>query len=138
MKKTTLDQFKTDCLQVIKHYQTDLDFDLDLIADKKPLICFAYECGSHCVELRDFNQYPNKFERVPFLFGTADREHILDQVGCTLECESIRNASLVHYFDGQTIYRIDHKKAHDLIRDYKHKMRTMFDRFNGLVREIAA
>lgn len=132
MKTKTIEQFKTDCLSVIKHYQSDLDYDLEYIKQGKPSLFFAYECGSHCIRLFDFDEYPDKFTRVPYLFGTADREKILSDTGCTLDSESVRNASLVHWFDGNEIRQIDHAKAHQIVRDYKLAMARKFKQWNGL------
>jgi len=126
MKNKSLQKFKADCLKVIKNYQTDLDYDIQAIKNNKVSIFFAYESGSHSIELIPFLDYPKKGEKVKYLFGQADREHILNEVGRTMECESIKNAKLVHYFDGEKIYEINHETAKKLISDYKLRMHKAF------------
>lgn len=128
----SIDQFRADCLEVIESYQSDLDIDLNTILAGTPALFFAYECGSHSIELRPFDTYPPAGDTVPYLFGRADREHILAGVGTTLECESVRNAPLVHYYDGKTIKQIDHARAAIIVQDYRHAMGLQFRKHNGL------
>ena len=126
MKTKTVEQFKEDCLKVVKHYQKDVDIDVEIILEGKPSIFFAYESGSHCIRLYRFEEYPKAGERVRYLFGKVNRERILQDVGSILECESVKNAKLVHYFNGKGITQINHDKAAEIIANYKENMWKMF------------
>ena len=89
-RKVALEKFKTDCLKVIKYYRSDLDIDMKIVGKKVSAVFFAYECGSHAITLPEFERYPAAGERVRYLFGSADRRHILNETGSTLECESVK------------------------------------------------
>lgn len=67
----------------IKSYRTDLGHDARILRsqDKPPsFLHFAGECGTHIVPLESPSSeiFPPAGERVPFLFGYADRHHILE------------------------------------------------------------
>lgn len=131
MKKISIEQFERDCLTVIKHYQSDLALDLLMIQAKRPAIFFAYECGSHSITLAPFESYPPHGVRVPYLFGAKDRDGILADTGVTLQTQSVKTAPMVHYFNGETIQRIDHTKAAQIIDAYKRSMAAQFAKHNG-------
>ena len=126
MKTKTIEQFERDCLAVIQSYQSDLYQDIEIIKSGKASLFFAYDCGSHAIVLRDFAEYPQEGEQVKYLFGTADRWHLLNETGAILECESVKNAPIVHYFDGHKIRQITHEKAARIVEDYKFRMSSKF------------
>ena len=137
-KPISIEQFESDCLKVIEHYQSDLALDLLIIHTKRPAIFFAYEMGSHAITLPPFESYPPHGEKVPYLFGAKDRDGILADTGCTLDSHSVKLSKLVHYFNGETITRIDHTKAAQIIDDYKRSMAAQFAKHNGLKATHAA
>lgn len=128
----TIEQFKHDCLQVIEFYQSDLNYDLEILNAGWPALFFAYKCGSHAIVLHPFESYPPGGDTVPYLFGRADRWHILHQVKSLLECESVKNAPLIHYFDGRRIKLIDIDKAISIVEHYHQSMSNRFRKDNGL------
>jgi hypothetical protein len=73
----------TLAFDVIEHHTTDLLHDLRKILSTPnvPHIVSADKHGSYIATLYPANhpEWPAPGERVPYLFGTATREHILDQ-----------------------------------------------------------
>jgi len=92
-----------------------LAFEDDLLKhDKKclrdyppyPYIHITRECGTWMFPLLPYDAaaFPEKGDRVPYLFGTADREHILKQaVECLTGNTIAETALLVNYFDGKEL-----------------------------------
>lgn len=132
MNKIDFNVYLDLCDQTVKHYKSDLDEDAKLINQGKECLFFVYESGSHAIVLFNFESYPAFDQRVPFLFGTANRDHILNETGSILECESVKNAPLKFYFDGKQMFRLgDIQEATTIVADYKRKMSAIFKKYNG-------
>ena len=129
MQNKTLDQFITDSLDVIKSYQSDLDYDLAMIERGETCLIFTHAMGSHAIHLHDYSDYPLEGVQVSYLFGQADRWHILKECASVLECESVRNAPLVHYYDASvgSIKEITFVQACDLVDKYQKRMINLFN-----------
>lgn len=100
------------CRPFIQAFEDDL-----LVHDRQtldehppyPYIHITRECGTWIFPLlpHDAPEFPPKGERVPYLFGTADREHILKQTTECLTGNTIaETALLVHYFNGKELKTI--------------------------------
>ena len=123
-----IEQFKVDSLAVIKAYQSDLDYDLAMIERGETCLIFTHECGSHTIRLYDYADYPAEGVYVQYLFGRADRWHILKECSATLDCESVKNAPLIHYFDASVgrIRKVTFDQASQLIMQYQARMNNLF------------
>jgi hypothetical protein len=91
-----------------------------------PFLHWTRECGTHIAHLfeADHECFPAKGERIPFLFGTADREHI---ARLPLDfAEYCRKESKTHlsvlYFDGKRLKDITCEKAVEIARDHYRKL----------------
>ncbi len=108
-----------------------LAFEDDLLKhDKKvleeypphPYIHIARECGTWLFPLppADSPYFPEKGERVPYLFGTADREHILKQATECLTGNTIaETALLVNHFDGKELRTVSLWTAINIAKRHK-------------------
>lgn len=121
-------------LPMMRHYQTDLTtHDRNAITDSTPFLHWAHDSGTVIVFLlsADDSRLPKPGDRVPYLFGTADRHHIVSEVRNMAEyyCRPC-NASprLVHHFDGKRLRRIDDTKALSIARDYVRQVESVWQR----------
>lgn len=78
----TYDLLVSKCLPFMWHYQNDLlEIDQRLIASHPgvPFFHWTRDCGTHIAFMHepDWTGWPAKGVKVPYLFGHADREHIL-------------------------------------------------------------
>jgi len=118
----------------IKAYREDL-----LIHDKTaiedhpnvPFLHFTGELGTHMVHLIPFSVYPNKGEKISYLFGRADREHILKDIKeLVFYMRKSTRQDLILYYDGQTathnLFDISQDTAEEIVTAYYKKMKTLF------------
>lgn len=120
LQLTTFDQLVEFSLPHIKHYVEDLmAHDRNWIAGNPGIkfLHFTRECGTDLVALYPANHvaWPAKGEVVPYLFGFADREHILKQ---TVEIVKYRATygmnRLTLYCNGASIVEIRPSQAIEL------------------------
>ena len=122
------EQIKEKALPFIKAYHDDL-----LIHDKNaiegnpniPFLHFTGSTGTNIELLVDVSEYPKKGERVPYLFGTAGREHILDQkVKMVDHMTKVNRNDLTLYYpgEGKRVRTITHDKAKEIIREYRRRI----------------
>lgn len=119
------EQLKEKALPFIEDYKDDLlVHDKDELERHKPgtpFLHFTGSTGTAIEVLQDESEYPKKGERVPYLFATANREHILDQkvkvVDCTMK---VNRHDLILYYPGgdKNIETITHDRAKEIIREY--------------------
>ncbi len=124
-------QLVKKALPFIFSYKDDL-----LIHDKRqlaeypdrPFLHFTGSTGTHIVTLYFIDDYPPKGEQVPYLFGTADRNHMLAAAGSETENMTRWNRmDLILYFNGKTLKAIDHSTAVKTVDDYIAKMKIQFN-----------
>lgn len=132
------EQLKSACLPLMQAFENDLlTHDRNWI-DRYPGIPFVHwtrPTGTWLSEMWPSNHpvFPPKGQKVPYLFGTADREHILKgQVSVADYClhykEREGTAMACHYFDGKTLRMIDLKKAKDILESYARQVRMDWER----------
>lgn len=119
----------------IKDYRDDL-----LVHDKNaieefpnvPFLHFTGESGTIIVFLMERRCYPKKGERVNYLFGTANRDHILEEVkNMVFYARKSTRQDLILYYDGQTdthnLFDITQDAAEQIIATYHNKMSRLFN-----------
>jgi hypothetical protein len=116
------DQLESLCLPHIEAYHADLTtHDRKFIADNPdvPFLHFTRSCGTHIAPLIPAEQYPRKGERIPYLFGTADREHVLDGTK-SIVSYAVRSevTQLAIYYDGARVRVIEPAKALEIVDRY--------------------
>lgn len=113
----------------LKSFQTDLtvhDFSWIMSNPKTPFLHAANENGTHLIALVDADKYPATGEKVKYLFSYADREHLLNQVvqmAVTLVEPSGYNARICHYYDGETLSKINRIDFVEKARTYARNIR---------------
>lgn len=104
---------------IITHYRDDLLVHSRREILEHPGIQFVHYTrawGTHLIMLHpaDHPIWPAQGEKVPYLFGEADREHIVNQwvemARYYNRGETSRGARIeaIHHFDGYVLRRIDH------------------------------
>jgi len=131
---TLYDQLAARSLPLIRHYHQDLEkIDREWIEDHPgvPFIHATREFGTDIVELypADDPFWPPKGQRVPYLFGEADRDHILEQAAGTARYLQKRDRILLMlYYDGQTLRETTAKQAVKIAEDYERSVRHAWSR----------
>jgi hypothetical protein len=122
------------CLHFMQGYKRDLEIhDLDAIEKytSVPFLHWTRANGTHIEFLISNEHLPKEGQRVPFLFGTNDREGILDSMVMMAEYwlrPFAEQIFTVHYFDGEVLREIDKKKAVEIAKQHRQKM---FDSWQG-------
>jgi len=113
-------------LPYIEAYKDDL-----LVYDKAqilaypdaPFLHFTGDTGTLMVTLPGVEAYPKQGEVVPYLFGTADRWHILNGVVEQVKCvPRINRRDLMLYYDGEKLREVTYNEALGVVEDYHRDM----------------
>ncbi len=108
-------EIEAAALPLIEHYQTDLTkHDRNAIYANDGA-AFLHATRSHGTLIFSFRPhdspaYPDAWQQVPYLFGTADRRHILTQDGHVIRSND-RSGDTWHHWTGKTLQRITHAEA---------------------------
>jgi hypothetical protein len=125
LQLTVEDQLVELSLPHIKHYKEDLLYhDMNWIRGNPGIrfLHFTRECGTDLVGLypHDHVAWPKAGEKVPYLFGFASREHILEQ---TTEIVKYRahygSNKLTLYCNGSNVVEIRMHQAIELAQANK-------------------
>jgi hypothetical protein len=123
----------------LTNHQADLTtHDREAIAAHSgPFLHWSWDCGTYLISLVPPDEYPRKDVWIPYLFGQADRWHLVKQVtemaSYFLNPTNNPERYMALYFDGKRIRKIDCKRALEIARDYR---RATEDAFDG--RQMAA
>lgn len=115
----------------IEHYHNDL-----LIHDKNaiegntensPFLHFTGTLGTYIFIFEPSEKYPKAGERVKYIFGHADREHIINGVLESVKwCRNSNRQSLILYYDGTRISKINQDIAESLTDEYVTNMKKQW------------
>lgn len=118
------------CGGIVTRYRDDLlvhDLNtIDQIGPHTPFLHFCRDSGTYMVGLIAADEYPAKGQHVPFLFGSADREKLLDgAVTLATHCSNpVNGTHICHYFNGKTIKRITLVQALTIATEYARTIRA--------------
>lgn len=134
-----LQSFIDTCLPHIEQYRDDLLVHTrnELLEHPGvPFIHISRAWGAQLALLHaaDSPFWPARGEKVPYLFGTADREHILDGTLATIKYPWDR-IRLVHYFDGICLREVTIQRAIEIATAYQ---RRVLDTWRGATHRKAA
>ena len=122
---TLIEKMKRMVDKHVLSYKTDFLVDKGIIEDKKPeqFIWIVRKCGTNFYEFYSDADLPHGDERVKFLFGTADRRHILTSQLSTLENshEDAISFNLVTT-ENETIKEITRSEAVRLMRKHNERL----------------
>jgi len=114
------------CLPFIQHYKNDLlKHDRRTIFSDPgiPFLHFTGDTGTYLIQLHKEGKYPAKGEIVPYLFGHANREHLLSEVfGCVQSMRTLNRQDLILYFNGKKLVEISQDNAERIASSYTHKI----------------
>ena len=126
------EEIEKKSLPLIQHYAEDLtEVDKTTILHNKkkyPFLHFTGKTGTHLIILSPREEYPKKGEEIKYLFGHADRFHVLKGKIETVEwCVKEGNKrDLILYFDGNTVRQITEKDVKEIIYDYEINLKDQF------------
>lgn len=131
------DELKRLSLPHIEAWHNDL-----LVHDKRmieehaagtPFLHYTRATGTHLFMLIPPDEYPGKGEFVPFLFGTANREHILRETVNAIR-SFVRRLDigdgpqrLILHYDGVKLRSVDERQAVKIVEDYSRHIRHVWD-----------
>lgn len=122
---TLFDKLQAAVTDTVIDYRSDLDHDRRALESYpgRPFLHFARPSGTNIVFLTpaDAEAWPLPGERVPFLFGTADRWHILKEMA-GLVPHHAEQAATIHYFDGRTLRRTNQQSAEHIAADWRERI----------------
>jgi len=128
------EELQAACLPLVEAYRDDLvKHDKESIGNRPgvPFIHVTRASGTHICFMPSAADYPAPGVYVPYLFGTANRDHVLEQV-VTFADYWLRPCAepvkLVHYFDGRRLRKVSLKDAQELLRDYGRRVRDTWRR----------
>ena len=122
------EQVREKSLPLIKAYHDDLiKHDKKSILENPgvPFLHFTGDTGTYAFFMISAEKYPAKGESMQYLFGRAERFHILGQFVKMVECmKRVNRQDLVLYFDGEKLTEITQEKAEDLAWKYQWRILT--------------
>jgi len=121
--------------EFIKDYRDDLLLhDKNAIANNPgvPFLHFTGESGTIIEFLLPFEKFPKKGERIPYLFGKADRRHILNEIkNMVFYARKSTRQDCIMYYDGMTethnLFDISQNQAEEIVIAYYEKINTIFN-----------
>jgi hypothetical protein len=132
-------------LPLMEAYQTDLTkIDREAIEAMPklygklvPFVHITRDWGTHLDEFWPVESYPEPGKLVPYLFGSVDRQGLVDRAGSTVQYYTERKAEqsaikLIQYFDGETVKEISLGRAMAMFIQYRHTVRNGWDKRYGL------
>jgi hypothetical protein len=131
---------KAFSLPHIKAFHNDLlVHDKKLIADNPgvPFLHWTRDSGTDILFLPELDAYPARGVRVPYLFGTADRNHLVKSAKVICEYRTRQYATpqnVVLHYTGKTIKVIGVQRAAEIGRDYYNRLMSEIDRQENVAR----
>ena len=122
----------------IKDYRDDLlVHDKNAMAEREgvPFLHFTGESGTIMEFLLPYGMYPPKGTKIPYLFGKADRRHILDEIKSTVfYARKSTRQGLILYYDGESemhnLFEITQDTAEEIVGTYHKRMRGIFKAYD--------
>lgn len=113
----------TACIPLIEHYKDELlVIDVKAIAEHPgmPFVHYARKWGTQLMMLapHDHPCWPARGVHEPYLFGTADREHMLKGL-CDVAEYRFEDFRQAHYFDGAILRPITLERAIAIVREHR-------------------
>lgn len=106
--------------RVITHHRDDL-----LVHDRESLkeytgefIHMTRDTGTYLVKLIPFTEYPEAGVKVPYLFGTADRERIIRSMNHFVQDDVLSRHSLILHGKNGKVSKIGAENARKAVQDY--------------------
>lgn len=132
MKRTIELKMRFIAAFTLHHYQSNLNVDFDFIQKHDPdrFIWITHDCGTHFFRFWKHEELPKAGQHVPYLFGTATREHIVeDELEAFRDCfhEGFHDFYLIEPQNG-TFRKIRKKEAVALLEEHSRKLHELWDK----------
>ncbi len=132
---------RSAALPFIKDYKSDL-IKHDRRAIRRdpttPFLHVTRDFGSYITMLHPPSKYPEKAKEIPYLFGTATREHILREIGGFMNyCKNTHPDAMVHHFDGKNLHRITYDQGFDILARYTIHIQATWSRESRKLQAVA-
>jgi hypothetical protein len=107
---------------LLKHDKTEIDN-----YPEHQFLHFTGSTGTCMVTFYNEEDFPAPGENVPYLFGHADRHHILKGIMEVINCiPRINRNKLMLYCNGKTLKAVTYDQAKELGQSYTHNMSYKF------------
>ena len=103
----------------IKDLLTHDKEQLDKLDNSIPFIHFTRKMGTGLIILSSDN-WPARGETIPYIFGTADRNHLLREVKNTANHYK-SNCVLIQFYDGNKLHVMSHDEIMCLVDTFQHE-----------------
>lgn len=120
-------------LPLMKHYQTDLLLHDRKAIEEHPEMPFLHWCSdsnTHLIFLEPPEAYPKEGVWIPYLFGQADRWHLVKSVTQMAEYflnpYNMPERYQARYFNGRKMTVVSLQRALEIARDYRHGIEATF------------
>lgn len=128
MPVPSFDTIKTAALKVMIGGQSDLYIDAQCIDENPgvPFLHFTRDTGTYLVFLPPFEKLPARGRYVTRLFGTINRDDVVDNIAnmigyCAIPQNNL--SLLVHHCDGVNVRKITMKKSIEIAKQHVCKLR---------------
>jgi hypothetical protein len=117
-------------LPLLEAYETDLtthDKDWIEVNPGIPFMHYTRATGTHLISFSLAGSYPPPGTRVKYLFGTADREKILQdklEMQDWFESTVRKPPKLILHCDGRILQQVTISKAREIVEDYVRTIRA--------------
>lgn len=135
-EKSIYIQLKEKALPFMTGYQTDLTkHDRNDIRTNAciPFLHFTRQNGTDIIFLTSSDKYPPAGEKVKYLFGYADRHHLLKEKETMFKYWYDSSNILTHYFDGKKLVKISSQKAIEVINDYVNTIKKEWKEYKSKI-----
>lgn len=124
---TIADQLYSLADPLVKSYRTDLTHDRNWTEANpgKPFLWQARETGTTIIHLYSLDDLPGPGVYVPYLFGSADAEHIAREVKTLADCltaEYSLPSLLLCYCNGWTIRKVDREEFRHIAEEHTYRL----------------
>jgi len=121
---------------IIKFYREDLEkWDYESITKEDvgiPFLHFTGDTGTHMVVLHpaDSKIFPPNGTKVEYLFGTANRNHILkEKLSKTQNMRTLNRQDCKLYFDGKRLKEISQEKTEKICLEYVNRVKRDWKKY---------
>lgn len=128
---TVYEQLVKLCEGTLKDYRNDLlVHDKDWLS-KHPNVDFIHICrasGTHIVDMPNKSEYPEKGIKIPYLFGVADRNHLVAQkLECTKTLAKLYPNATYRLIRDNRIKVITSQEAISIVNNYCKMLQKQFE-----------
>jgi hypothetical protein len=133
----TIEEMFLSALSKMTGYENDINLDREFISEYpgRPFLHITRNHGTHLIMLFKLEDFPKPGETVPYLFGRANQEELLDGAisfyNAVFETWQKPEIKLICYYDGKTVKVINEETGRAIVETYRRNMALKFQRKAG-------